>query len=130
MSPDLKPKPLVYLMSPYTKGDPASNVHFQCKMFDELVVGGVVTPIVPLWSHFQHLIIPHPYDFWMDYDREIIIHCDAGLRLSATLPHMGYIQVDSPGAEREKELFFQTDKPVFHSVDALYAWAEEWRNDE
>ena len=51
-------KPIVYIASPYTKGDVSINVHFQCKIFDELMDDGIVFPVVPLWSHFQHTIFP------------------------------------------------------------------------
>jgi hypothetical protein len=51
-------KPIVYIASAYTKGDPAVNVHFQCKIFDELLGDGVVWPYAPLVSHFQHTVFP------------------------------------------------------------------------
>ena len=36
------PKPVVYIASPYTKGDVAMNTHFQCKVFDRLLSDGKV----------------------------------------------------------------------------------------
>ncbi|MEE9398392.1 MAG: hypothetical protein V3V31_15425 [Methylococcales bacterium] len=54
-------KPTVYIASPYSKGDPAANAHFQCKIFDELLSSGLVLPVAPLWSHFQHMMFPRLY---------------------------------------------------------------------
>src|SRR5262245_34840547 len=77
------PKPLVYVASPYTKGDQAINVNYQCRMFDAMMNDGIVIPIVPLWSHFQHTICPRHYQDWIDYDLAIISRCDALIRLNA-----------------------------------------------
>ena len=117
-------KPLVYIASPYTKGDVAMNTHFQCRVFDQLLTDGRVTPIVPLWSHFQHTVIPTPYEDWVDYDNEIIARCDACVRLNASIPSMHYLQVESSGADAEVDLFLAAGKPVFYSVEALLQWAD------
>lgn len=58
-------KPLVYIASAYTKGDAAINVRFQCSIFDKLLSDGRVWPLAPLWAHFQHLIYPRGYKYWV-----------------------------------------------------------------
>ena len=90
-------KPIVYIASPYTKGDVAINTHFQCKVFDQLLSSGKVLPVAPLWSHFQHLLFPRPYKDWINYDQEMLRLYDCCLRLTATLSALQYSQEDSSG---------------------------------
>lgn len=115
-------KPTVYIASPYTKGDPALNTRFQCKMFDKLLKEGAIYPVVPLWSHFQHLLFPRSYEDWMRYDFETIERCDACLRLDAELPEFKYCIKESFGADREVKRFKELGKPVFYSIKELYLW--------
>lgn len=119
---------LVYVASPYSKGDPAINVRFQMQIFDELMRDGVVYPYVPLWSHFQHLMYPLPYDMWLEYDLEAIIpRCNAVLRLNAVMrdrPHQFYKQAESSGADKEVELAERLGIPVFYRIEDLYKWAK------
>lgn len=113
-------KPWVYIASAYTKGDPGINVLFQLKAWNELLDMGVV-PIAPLWSHFQHVYFPRPYEDWVAYDNEIIARCDALLRLDAEWPVGGgrYFQHESPGADAEVALALSLGKPVCYSVVEL-----------
>lgn len=80
----------IYIASPYTNGDVAVNVRAQLKAADELMNMGFC-PIVPLYSHFQHMFKPRPYEDWIAIDLAKLEMCDAVLRLP------GY----SPGADRE-----------------------------
>lgn len=114
-------KPWIYIASPYTKGDQALNVRFQMQIWDTLVAMNVI-PIAPLWSHFQHLHRPRPYQDWIDYDNEIITRCDACLRLDAVDSWVGYSQHESSGADAEVRLFRSLNKPVFFSLDSLAHW--------
>ena len=116
-------KPIVYIASPYTGGDPAINTHFQCRMFDQLLSDGVVWPVAPLWTHFQHTLFPRPYEDWIAYDRALLRLYDACLRLSAEEPSIGYTQEESSGADGEVDAFKAMGKPVFYSVPRLYEWA-------
>jgi hypothetical protein len=116
-------KPLVFVASPYTKGDPAVNVHFQCAVFDRLLTDGLVLPLVPLWTHFQHTVFPRPYSDWVAYDQEILKVCDCCLRLTATNEKLGYSVGISAGADAEVAAFRALGRPVFSSVEELYAWA-------
>lgn len=118
-------KPTVYLASPYSKGDPAMNAHFQCKIFDHLLGDGKVLPVAPLWSHFQHILFPRPYKDWIDYDQAMLGLYDCCLRLSASLPNVDYHESESTGADAEVETFKQLGKPVFLSISELYKWVDE-----
>lgn len=115
-------KPVVYIASPYTKGDPAINTHFQCRVFDRLMSDGLVWPVVPLWSHFQHIVFPRHYQDWIDYDLALIERYDACLRLNAEHSQLDYSMEKSSGADGEVARFKELGKPVFFDVDALYEW--------
>jgi hypothetical protein len=115
-------KPFVYIASPYTKGDPAINTHFQCRIFNELMEDGLAWPIAPLLSHFQHTLFPRPYQDWVDYDLAIIPRLDACLRLTAEYPALHYSVSESRGADGEVALFEQLGKPVFYTKQDLYDW--------
>lgn len=119
-------RPFVYVASPYTRGDQAINTHFQCRIFDILMTQGIVWPYVPLWSHFQHSVLPRKYTDWTDYDNAIIPRMDACVRLDAHEPSLGYLQHESSGADAEVELFKSLGKPVFYSLADLTAWAAAW----
>jgi len=118
-------KPLVYVASPYTKGDPTINTHFQCKVFDQLLTDNLVIPFVPLWSHFQHCVLPRHYQDWINYDLEFIRAAgfDACLRLNAELPELDYLITESSGADGEVALFTELGKPTFYSIEELHEWA-------
>ena len=113
--------PIVYIASPYTKGDPAINTHFQCKVFDKLLSDGRVLPVAPLWSHFQDLLFPRPYEDWIKYDKAMLEIYDCCLRLPASIPRIGYYQDQSSGADEEAEIFKKQGKPVFYSIKDLYS---------
>jgi len=118
-------KPFVFIASPYTKGDVAVNTHFQCKIFDQLLSEGLVIPIPPLWTHFQHLIFPRPYEDWLKYDQALLRLYDCCLRLDAIHTGLSYCQSESSGADAEVEAFKLQGKPVFYSVADLYVWVED-----
>jgi len=117
-------KPTVYIASPYTRGDVAVNTHFQCRVFDRLLGDGMVLPVAPLWSHFQHLLFPRQYEDWIRYDQEMLQLYDCCLRLAAAHEALGYHQYDSSGADAEVAAFHKMDKPVFNSIEELYSWVE------
>jgi hypothetical protein len=120
-------KPIIYIASPYTKGDVAVNTHFQCKVFDQLLTDGKVWPVAPLWSHFQHTLFPRPYKDWIAYDQAMLPRYDACLRLTARLESMNYELHESTGADNEVATFERLGKPVFKSVEELYRWVDEQR---
>jgi hypothetical protein len=98
----------VYIASPYTIGDVAANVRFQIDIADKLMSKGYA-PFVPLYSHFQHMIHPHPYTLWLIIDLEWVKVCDALLRLGG----------ESAGADAEVDYAEEQNIPVFYSIDEL-----------
>lgn len=118
-------KPIVYIASPYTHGDPAINTHFQCRVFDSMMDDGIVWPFIPLLSHFQHTVFPRKYQDWIDYDRAILERFDACIRLSAMVDSCDYYESRSSGADAEVTAFQAMGKPVFWSVEDCYEWASE-----
>lgn len=116
-------KPLIYVASPYTKGDPTINTHFQCRIFDQLLTDGVVIPFVPLWSHFQHCVFPRHYNDWIEYDLDFIRSAAfaACLRLNADCEYLpDYLITESSGADGEVALFNELGRPTYYSIQDLY----------
>lgn len=121
-------RPIVYIASPYTKGDPCVNARFQMEIFNELLGDGYVLPYAPLVSHFQHTMFPRDYQEWIDYDKEMIHACNfaACLRLNVQYQWPSgkpYFESESSGADGEVLLFKQLGKPVFYNKPDLYDWA-------
>lgn len=98
----------VYIASPYTKGDVAVNVKLQIDTVDILMNNGFA-PFAPLYSHFQHMVHPRPYEDWAEIDMEWVRVCNAVLRIGG----------ESLGADAEVALAKELDIPVFYSVDEL-----------
>lgn len=119
-------KPIVYISSPYSKGDSCINTYSQLKSFNRLLDDQIVVPIAPLVTHFLHTMQPRAYEDWMRYDLELVRVADACLRLDASYEPLGYRQTESSGADREVERCMQLGIPVFHDVLSLYAWAREF----
>lgn len=98
----------VYIASPYTIGDIAMNVKLQIDTVDILMNKNFV-PFAPLYSHFQHMIHPRPYQDWIKVDLEWIKVCDCLLRLDG----------ESKGADLEVEFAQSIGIPIFYTVDNL-----------
>lgn len=99
----------VYIASPYTKGDVAINVKRQLDCFDDLMTLGFA-PFAPLYSHFQHMAHPRPYQDWIEMDKVWVEACDCLLRLDG----------ESSGADGEVKLALELGKPVFYSIKELH----------
>jgi hypothetical protein len=100
----------VYIASPYTQGDVAMNVRKQIIVADELMELDIdICPVVPLFTHFQHMIRPRHYEDWMKIDLEKVKRSDILLRLSG----------ESPGADREVKYAEGQGIPVVYSVEEL-----------
>lgn len=117
-------KKIIYIASPYTKGDQAINTHCQLRAFDELMNDGIVWPVIPLLSHFQHIFKPRHYQEWIDLDLALLERYDACLRIDAEYPELDYCVTESKGADGEVAAFKSMGKPVFTDKIALYEWAE------
>jgi len=98
----------VYIASPYTKGDVAQNVKLQLDTFAELMDLGFL-PFAPLYSHFQHMAHPRPYDAWIKLDLEWVKVCDCVIRLGG----------ESFGADGEVKYATELNKNVFYSINEL-----------
>ena len=103
----------VYIASPYTIGDVAVNVKAQVDCVDKLMDLGFI-PFAPLYSHFQHMVHPRPYQDWVDIDLSWVEVCDCLLRLPG----------ESPGADNEVVLASKLRKPVLYSVEDLVKYYE------
>jgi hypothetical protein len=66
-------------------------------------------PILPLLSHFEHLVHPRPYDDWLKIDKEKILRSDCVLRLFG----------ESRGADIEEMYAKENGIPVYHSITEL-----------
>ncbi len=98
---------VIYIASPYTKGDAAVNVRVQIDAADILLdMGGA--PIAPLLSHFWHLVHPRSYESWFIMDKAFIEKSDALLRIPGP----------SSGADREVIWAEEMGKPVLHDLMA------------
>lgn len=113
-------KPFVYLAGPYSKPDPAVNTRVAIlagqRLRDEL---DIVT-IVPHVTHFEQMLAPKPYDYWLAIDIDILAGCDALLRMPG----------GSSGADAEVEFCFANKIPVFFSEHKLAEWVKQWRQRE
>lgn len=99
-------KTRVYVAGPYTKGDVAVNVREAVRVGDELLNAGFA-PYVPHFTHFWHMLFPHPYEDWLDQDNQFLPCCDALLRIPG----------ESGGADKEVELARTLGIPVFFYAD-------------
>jgi len=84
-------KPHVYIAGPYSTGDVGQNIHNAIKVADRIVeMGGI--PFIPhTMTHLWHIVLPHEYEFWIEYDLAWLAKCDVLYRLPG----------ESPGADRE-----------------------------
>ena len=100
-------KHIVYIAGPYTQGDQFINVRNTIVAGQEVYDAGGI-PVLPLMAAFWHLIIPGPYEQWMEIDLALLERCDAMIRLPG----------DSPGADREAMFAAERGIPVYDSVEA------------
>lgn len=112
-TPSTLRKPLVYIAGPFSWGDHALNVNRAARCWRRLHDTGIVTPLCPHWSMTQQLIDPMPTEAWYAYDIELLLRCDAVLRLSGP----------SEGADREQKIAESRGIPVFIDERELVAWA-------
>lgn len=98
---------LVYLAGPYTEPDPVENTHRMIRIADALLDAGF-TPLIPHLTLAWHLVSPKRYETWLNYDRELLAHCDVVLRVP------GY----SNGATRETQYADELGIPVIRPRSA------------
>ena len=98
----------IYIASAYTVGNVAINVKRQIDCVDELMNLGFA-PFAPLYSHFQEMFHPRPYQEWIEIDLLWIDVCDALLRLPG----------ESKGADGEVAYAEKLGIPVFYTIKSL-----------
>lgn len=103
---------LVYIAGPYRVPDSCLNTNKAIHVAETVVAAGLV-PVIPHLSHFWHTMVPHPVDFWLEYDLHLMRRCDAVLRFS------GF----SSGADAEVAEANRLGIPVFFNLDELVQWA-------
>jgi hypothetical protein len=96
----------IYIAGPYSNGDTAINVRTAMFAWDYITATLGHAAYCPHLSHFQHMVIPHEYEFWMEQDIFWLKQCDAILRLEG----------ESSGADRELQIAIDNGLTVYHSV--------------
>ena len=118
-------KPLVYISSPYTKGDQEKNLMSAFYKFIDFVNEDVVVPVAPLAMQAIHDRIPQSYEFWMRYDLGLVRKCKAVFAMDAAIyGDVIYTMKDSAGRAREIEEATRYGIPVFWHKSKLYNWAK------
>ena len=109
----IKRNPLIYITGPYTGGNKRLGINgyatLQGNAESMLAVAERVleigwTPVVPLLSHFWNRFHPHEEQFWHDYDKQLLLRCDAVYRMIG----------ESPGADDEVKLAEEMKLPVYY----------------
>jgi hypothetical protein len=106
-------KPLVYIAGPYSHPDPVENTHRIITFANSILDDGQVTPLIPHLTMLWHTVTPRPYEDWLDYDRELLVRCDAIYRFPG----------ESSGADAEVRWARNNGIPVFVGLADLYEWA-------
>jgi len=114
-------KPLVYLASPYSKGDRFLNTMAAVIKYRELLEDGIVNPVCPLLSGLIPAADDTPWERWIEVDIAILDRCDAVFSFNSIVNQ--YVQVGSKGRDMEVEHAFGKGKPVFITKTDLYEWA-------
>lgn len=116
-------KPLVYIASPFSKGDSVLNLRSSIDIRKKLIEDNIVTPLAPLLAFLPELVHPNSYNQRLNHDFELILHCDAILSCDAYYSSESikkYHQNESFGRDREIKFANENNIPVFGNVIALY----------
>jgi hypothetical protein len=101
--------PLIYVAAPYSSGDTDENVDRACA-YGEVLRHALFVPFIPHLAQRWDRVSPQDYEYWMDYDFDMLTHADAVVRLP------GY----SPGADRE------VAQAIGWQIPVVYAGPEEF----
>lgn len=94
----------IYVAGPYSS-DPELNTNRSIFYGDWIRALGH-TPFIPHLTHFWEQRHQHPYEFWLDYDMEWLLVCDAVFRFDGA----------SSGADAEVEKAKELGMPVYYST--------------
>ena len=109
-----KVKPMkIYVAGPYSRGDTIMNVRGAILAAEEIIKKGHV-PYIPHLTAFWHLVAPHEYKFWLEYDFEWLDTCDALYRIPG----------ESAGAELEVDFMRNLGRPVYEKLEDIPVWDE------
>jgi hypothetical protein len=113
-------KPMVYIAGPISLGDKKQNALEALELAEQVYDHGIV-PVVPHLSVFweSERALDWDYEAWMDIDFNMIARCDAVLRMYG----------ESPGADREVDLAFKLQIPIFYDPEILFDWASRYTSD-
>lgn len=106
-------KPLVYIAAPYGSS-PVHNTVWAVRAGLALWRTGQVAVLIPHLTLLADLVAPMLHDEWLAYDRDMLLHCDAVLRMPGA----------SDGADRETAYAAEHHIPTFVTKDDLLEWAE------
>lgn len=109
-------KPLVYVAGPYTKPEPVINTNIAVNVANALLETELVTVFIPHLCLLWHAITPKEEQFWIDYDLDVLSHCDALLRIPG----------ESRGADGEVGWCETNNVPVFNHPQEVVDWALEF----
>lgn len=98
----------IYIAGPYTQGDVGENVQ-RAIVAGELVSQRGHIPFIPHLNHFWHLLLPHDYEFWLEYDMQWLLKCDAMLRLKG----------ESDGADFEESVAYANHIKVYYDIEEV-----------
>jgi hypothetical protein len=98
----------IYVAGPYSKGDTAVNVSNAVAMAERILERGH-TPYIPHLTHFWHILQHHPYEFWLEYDKEWLRVCNAVFRFPG----------ESSGADAEVKLANELGMIVYEKIDDI-----------
>lgn len=99
---------MVFISSPYTEGNVATNVGIQIDVFNDLM-NNDFTPFAPLLAHFIQLVHPHEYNEWINLCYRWIDKSDCILRIKG----------ESKGADKEVLYAESKFKRIFYDIDDL-----------
>lgn len=102
----------VYIASPFTKGNTATNLRISIDLADKLLMTGYI-PFVPLLSHFWDIVYSHEPNVWYNFDLKWLERCDCIIRLPG----------ESKGADLEEEHARKLNMPIFYSYEAFVRYA-------
>ena len=97
---------LIYIASPYSKGDVCENVRYACLSGDAIVAKGHQV-FIPHLYHLWNIISPKPYEEWLRISRVWMSYCDALLKLGG----------ESVGADLEVAEAKRLCMPIYYSLE-------------
>lgn len=105
-------KKMVYVAGPISKGPYWINVRNGLDAGKKLNDLGMI-PFIPMMDFLYVLLYPETtWEQALQYDEQIILRCDALLRLPG----------ESLGADREIKFANENGIPVFYDIESLHEW--------